>query len=174
MKKEPWHDCPRVFKDEKTFLNWLRSQTRRIWSRHPIKLEYKKKLRYKASVGKFGKDVWVIDCEICGKPHRETQTDHLKGGYGFTDWTSFCEWAKMILWVTFDDIRELCPDCHAVVTLSQKLGVTWDEAVVQKEVLSIIKQKKDKSWLAQRGITPATSIAKRRIQITEELRKDND
>lgn len=170
--RNPWHDCPSVFKDEKAYLNWLRSQIRRIWSRHPIKLEYKKKLRYKAPVGRNGKEVFVIDCELCGKACRDTQTDHLKGGFGFNDWQSFTEWVKMILWVTFDDIRELCHDCHATVTLSQKLGVTFEEALRQKEIIAIMKAKKDKEWLIEKGVTPASNGDKRREQIREVMKND--
>lgn len=174
MNREPWDDCPNVFNDEKAFLNWLRSQTRRIWSKHPIKLEYKKTLRYKAPVGRNSKEVFVIDCEICGKQCRDTQTDHLKGGFGFTDWTSFTEWAKMILWVTFDDIRELCPGCHGLVTYCQKNGCTWEEAGYQKLAIALVKDKKDVAWIKEKGYTPATSSAKRRLQIVEILKRESE
>lgn len=174
MKREPWHDCPSVFKDEKTFLNWLRSQTRRIWTRHPIKLEYKKKLRYKAPIGKLGKEVWAIDCEMCGKACRDTQTDHLHGGYGFKDWTSFCEWSKMILWVTFDDIRELCPDCHAAVSLSQRLGIDIKSAFIEKEVLIIMKLKASQidSWLKERNVVAAKNPKSRRDAVRKVLEEE--
>lgn len=173
MKREPWHDCPNVFKDEKAYLNWLRSQIRRVWSRHPIKLEYKKKLRYKSPLGRNGKDVWVINCEMCNTPHRETQTDHLRGGFGFTDWQSFTDWSKMILWVTFDDIRELCPNCHACVTLSQKLGISLEDAKIEKAVIEIMKSKRDKEWLKEHGVTPASNAASRREQVREILNGKN-
>lgn len=171
MSNEPWKIPNSPWKDEKAYLNWLRGSIRRIWSRHPVKISYKQQRRYKAPVGKNGKDVWVIDCEICGCPHRDTQTDHIRGGFGFNDWQSFTDWAKMILWVTFDDIRELCTSCHEAVTLSQKLGISFDEAVIQKEAISIIKSKKELSWLKERGIVPASNAEKRRKQIIEELSK---
>lgn len=172
MDREPWKIPNSPWKDEKAYLNWLRSSIRRIWSKHPVKIEYKKSLRYKAPVGRGGKEVFVIDCEMCGKQSRDTQTDHLHGGYGFTDWKSFTEWAKMILWVTFEDIRELCPDCHSTVTLSQRLGISVEEAGVYKEVISIMKSKKDKEWLKERGVIPASSQAKRRQQIESILMEE--
>lgn len=174
MKREPWHDCPNVFKDEKAFLSWLRSQTRRIWSKHPIKIEYKKSLRYKAPVGRNDKEVFVIDCEMCGKPCRDTQTDHLHGGYGFKDWQTFTEWAKMILWVTFDDIRELCHTCHSHVTLSQKLNIPLADAIIESEVIALCKQKasdQDK-FLAKNGISGYSRNAVTRRNLIREVLKN--
>lgn len=172
-KRQPWTDIPQVWKDEKAYFNWLRSQIRRTWSRHPIKVQYKLNRRYKAPVGLKGKDVWVSDCEICGKQGRDHQIDHLHGGYGFKDWQTFTEWSKMILWVTFDDIQEICVECHEAVSLSQKLGISFDEALVQKKAIEIIKSKKDKEWIKQKGFTPASNSASRRLQIVEILRGKN-
>jgi hypothetical protein len=138
-----------------------------------VKISYKQQRRYKAPVGKFGKDVWVSDCELCGKQCRTCDVDHLKGGFGFNDWQSFTEWAKMILWVTFDDIRELCDDCHAATTLSQKMGISFEDAVIQKEIISICKAKKDIAWLKERGIVPASNAQKRRKQIEEEMKNEH-
>ena len=172
----PWDDVPHIFKDEKAYFNWLRSQIRRIWSRAPVKIAYKMSRRYKAPVGKFGKDVWVSDCEMCGKQHRACEVDHLSGGYGFKDWTSFCEWSKMILWVTFDDIRELCPDCHAAVTLSQRLGIDIQSAFVEKEVLIIMKLKAAQidKWLSDRGVKVAKSPQARRDAVREILKNEQN
>lgn len=170
MSNEPWKIPNSPWKDEKAYLNWLRGSIRRIWSRHPVKISYKQQRRYKAPVGKFGKDVWVSDCELCGKQCRTCDVDHLKGGFGFNDWQSFTEWAKMILWVTFDDIRELCDDCHAATTLSQKMGISFEDAVIQKEIISICKAKKDIAWLKERGIVPASNAKKRRQQIEEKMK----
>lgn len=167
---EPWKIPNSPWKDEKAYLNWLRGSIRRIWSRHPVKISYKQARRYKAPVGKFGKDVWVSDCELCGKQCRSCDVDHLKGGFGFKDWQGFTEWAKMILWVTFDDIRELCGDCHAATTLSQKQGVSFEEAVVQKEVIAIMSSKLDKEWLKERNIIPKSNAKLRREQIEEYMK----
>jgi len=166
---EPWKIPNSPWKDEKAYMNWLRGSIRRIWSRHPVKIAYKQQRRYKAPAGKNGKDVWVSDCEMCGKQSRFCDVDHLHGGYGFTDWQSFTEWAKMILWVTFEDIRELCDDCHAQVTLSQRLGISFEEAACHKQAIALQKTKKDAAWLKSKGLTPASNSAKRRQQIVDLL-----
>ncbi len=170
----PWEIPNSPWKDEKAYLTWLRGSVRRIWSRHPVKIAYKQSRRYKAPVGRNGKEVFVSDCEICGKQCRDCDVDHLQGGFGFTDWSSFTEWARMILWVTFDDIRELCPECHGVVTFCQKNGCSWDEAVANKTAIALIKEKKELQWLKERAIVPASSSAKRRLQIVERLLEEKE
>ena len=152
---EPWKIPNSPWKDEKAYLNWLRGSIRRIWSRHPVKIAYKQQRRYKAPIGLKGKEVWCSDCEMCGKQSRTCEVDHLEGGYGFKDWQTFTEWARMILWVTFDDIRELCEECHADVTLSQKLGISLTDAKVEKKVIAITKQsaKLIDTFLAENGVT---------------------
>lgn len=171
---QPWEDAPQVWKDEKAYLNWLRSSIRRIWSRHPVKIAYKQKRRYKAPVGLRGKEVWVSDCELCGKQARDCEVDHLSGGFGFTDWTSFTEWARMILWVGFDSIRELCPECHSVITHQQKTGLSFEEAKATKTAIDICKKKVDKQWLLDHNLVPASSAAKRREQIITYLKEHNE
>lgn len=174
--KQPWHDCPLIWRDEKAYFNWLRGSVRRIWSKHPIRINYKQSLRYKAPVGKYGKDVWVINCEMCGTPSRETQTDHIHGGYGFKDWLTFTEWSKMILWVTFDDIRELCIPCHEVVTLSQKLKLSLEDAAIEKQVIAICKKKAKEidTWLAERHTTSQKNPTSRRNAVREALIKEKE
>lgn len=172
MNEQHWNFPNSPWKDEKAYLNWLRSSVRRVWSRHPCRIAYKQARRYKAPVGKNGKEVFVSNCEMCGKQHRACEVDHLRGGFGFTDWTSFTEWAKMVLWVSFDDIRELCPDCHATVTLSQRKGISFEEAQIEKLCISLVKEKKDLQWLKERSIIPASTQAKRREQIKQKLMEE--
>lgn len=169
----PW-DNSTAWKSEKDFMNWLRSQTRRIWSRHPVKISYKNNRRFKAPIGVNGKEVWACNCEMCGKLVRssETQIDHIVMGGSFSDWKSYTEWARRILWVSPDDIRELCVDCHTTVNYMQKTGLTFDEAKVQKQAIEIIKSKKDKSFLESKGVTPASNATKRREQIIEVLKRE--
>lgn len=171
MSKKPWEIPNSPWKDEKAYYNWLRGSIRRIWSRHPVKISYKQQRRYKAPVGRNGKEVWVSDCEMCGEQSRSCDVDHLHGGYGFTDWQSFTEWAKMILWVTYDDIRELCPECHAVVTLSQRLGISTEEARLVKKVIAMEKDKSLKQWLEDRGVK--CKATERREKALEILKGEN-
>lgn len=171
MNRNPWDDCKTIWKDEKAYYTWLRGSVRRIWSKHPVKISYKQSKRYKAPVGVNGKEVWVIDCEICGEASRKTETDHIDGGYGFTDWESFCDWAKRILWVTFDDIRELCEECHSIVTLSQRKNITFEEAMTEKKVIAYAKEPttRQKEILVEMGCDDIPSTKEGRKQRYREV-----
>lgn len=176
MKNKPWEDVPNIWKDEKAYLNWLRSSTRRIWSRHPIKIAYKQRRRYKAPVGVNGREVWVSDCEMCGKQSRKTEIDHNTAGGSFNDWESYTEWAKRILWVGFDNITELCVECHEVKTLSERRGITLEEAKVEKEVIAFRKlnANKQKTKLKECGIMDSKigNNANKRIEQYREVVND--
>lgn len=177
MSKKPWKDVPHIWKDEKAYLNWLRGQVRRMWSRAPIKIEYKNSRRYKAPVGRNGREVWVSDCEICGCQARKTQVDHIDGGYGFTDWGSFLGWLDRILLIDFDDIRELCIPCHEIVTLSQRKEVSFEEAKIEKEVIAFTKLSidKQKEILNNEGFSELeTSNAKKRRECYSKLLRNED
>ena len=77
----------------------------------------------------------------------------------------------MILWVTFDDIRELCPSCHSAVTPSQKLKISLEDAFIEKETIEIMKSKKDKTFLKEHGTPPASNAEKRREQVRQIIKE---
>ena len=162
------------FKNETAWWNWLRGSIRRTWSRSPVKIAYKQSRRYKAPVGKNGKEVFVSDCEMCGKQSRNCEVDHLVGGKGFHDWETFVEWQKRILLVSFDDIQELCKECHSAVSHSQKTGLSLEDARIDKTAIELVKTKKDKAWLLEHGLKPASNAAMRREQIIDYLSKEGE
>lgn len=170
---EPW-GVNTPWKTSKDYFNWLRSQTRRIWSRHPIKIQYKLSRRYKAPLGLKGKDVWVSDCEICKKASRTCEVDHLTAGGSFSNWEEYTEWSKRILFVTYNDIRELCKECHSTVTLSQRLNISFEEAAIHKEMVTIVKDKKDKDFFISRKLVPPSNLAQRKTHILKILTQEKD
>ena len=169
--KEVWDFPSSPWQTETDFLGWLRGQIRRIWNRHPVKIAYKNARRYKAPIGIKGKEVWCSNCEICGKQSRECEVDHKSGGYGFKDWDSFTEWQKRILLVSFDDIRELCPECHGIVTHQQKTGLSFEEAKAEKMAIYLRKEKKDVEWLQERGLSGKNATVRRKM-IVEQIMKE--
>lgn len=160
-----WNFPNSPWKTETAFLGWLRGQIRRIWSRHPVKIAYKNARRYKAPIGKGDKEVWCSDCEICGKQSRDCEVDHKDGGYGFTDWEGFTKWQQRILLVSFDDIRELCKDCHSIVTHAQRYDMSFDVAKADKAAKAIVDSKEDKKFLLDNNVLPASAQKNRREQV---------
>lgn len=151
-------DVPHIWKNERAFLSWLRSAARRTWSKHPIKNEYKRARRYKAPLGRVTKKspegmVWVSDCEMCGEQSRSCEVDHIESAGSFTTVEEWKDWMEKLLVVGFDDVRELCKDCHEAVTLTQKQGMSLEEAFIEKEVIKLCKMKAGelREYLKERG-----------------------
>lgn len=144
---KPWEDVPHIWKDEAAYCNWMRGQIRRMWSRHPIKVEYIKNRRVPISkVGaaireQYPRAKYVCPCEMCHNwfPQSHMEVDHLHGGEGFRTYDEFLVWQKTMLFLGFNDIQHLCKPCHAKVTLSQKLGVPLSEVPLHQERIAFDK-----------------------------------
>ena len=151
MSNTPWGSVPKLWKDEKSFLNWLRSQVRKVWSRHPVKNTYvsKRKKMHPTELEKLGIEVVgataktrvVRQCEMCDKwfPVSQMEVDHIHGGTGFTNYEEFLAWQKRTLFVGFDDIREICKGCHQKVTLSQRLNIPMSQVPMEQERIKFSK-----------------------------------
>ena len=142
--KEPWEELPEVWKNDKAYFVWLRGQMRRTWARHPIKIAYKKSRRIRATMGKKTKrnptgEVWASECEICHQYFRLTEVDHIEEAGGFNNWEEFQDWLYKLLHINFESIRELCKSCHGAVSYATRMGISFEEAVIEKEAIAFSK-----------------------------------
>ncbi len=158
---------------EKQAIQVVRSAIRQAWMKSPTKLAY----LYSKTIPDMDDSTrtkWLVECECCGNRFKQTdvEIDHIKGCNPFSELRHFEEYFQSILMVGFDDLQILCKDCHATKTLQDKLGITFEEAVVEKQVIAICKNKADHQhkWLTDRGVIPEKSAAKRRIQIRDVIR----
>lgn len=109
-------------------------------------------------------------------PPSKLEVDHIYGGVGFDNYDEFLEWQKRILFVSFDDIRELCKICHADVTLSQKLGCTLEEVPKERERIEFgkLKATKQNEALIMLGIKQGKNSAERTALFNDYLEKKYD
>ena len=136
---KPWESVPHIWADERAYCNWLRSQIRRMWSRHPIKVEYVKQRQIPIAEAvrrgvEFGhcyhpRTTAVCQCEHCHLwfAKGQMEVDHLHGGYGFSNYEEFLVWQKTMLFLSFDDIQHLCKKCHHKVSMTQKFHCEPEE-----------------------------------------------
>ena len=94
-----------------------------------------------------------MDCEICNKQTRQSETDHIHFCGSFTTWDEYTQWLERLLLITYDDIRELCKECHEIVTLSQRQNLSLEEARIRKKLIVFEKMllSAQKSLLKQIG-----------------------
>lgn len=175
MTNKPWADFPEIWGTESKFMSWLRGGVRRsLWSRSPIKLEFlksrKKKIANPNPRGKV-KEVFGATCEICKKdfPMKDIEVDHKKGGHSLRKLSDLQAFIEGIVCVTFDDLAILCKPCHKNKSHSERKGVSLEDATAERIAIALIRDKQDKQWLLDKGVTPASNQAARRTQIIEEL-----
>jgi hypothetical protein len=143
MKIRPWEQLPDVWKSESSFWNWMRGALRRSWSRHPIKLAYIHKYRIRAGIGRGGKEVFALRCCLCNEMHPQSQIeiDHIIPAGSLRSEEDLCGWIKRLLVVSFEDIRPVCIPCHRIHSYAQKQEMTFEQAMVKKKAIDIMKDK---------------------------------
>lgn len=167
---------PDVWKTEAAFMSYIRGGIRRgLWNKHPLKLKLinSKRIQIPNPNPKGKKPtVWGGCCELCNNlfPSSEMQVDHKRDkGSSLKELSDIQQFVEDMAVITQEDLRWICKDCHDIVSHSQKKGVSFEQAKAEKQALEIIKQKQDKEWLLEHGVTPASTQVKRREQIVDKI-----
>lgn len=160
---------------EAKVLGIVRSAIRSAWLKSDTKLAY----LYMNTIPDMDDSTrtkWLWKCEICGNLFKlnEINVDHKHGNHQFTKVENFPEYFEKILMVGFDDLQILCIEDHKQKSLSESLGVSFEEAGYHKTAIELQKTKKDKEWLQERKVVPSKNKDKRREQIVEFLKEEKE
>lgn len=170
-----WKGSP--WKTRSAYFGYIRGGIRRgLWNRHPAKIQFLNQNRKQIdnpnpkNAKRFPK-VWGAECNICKGIFslKDVEVDHLRGNHSLQNFEDISTFIEAIVSVTPNDLQIVCKPCHKIKSLSEKSGVSFEEARVEKQVIAIIKEKKDKKFLIDLGITPESNAAKRRKQLKEVL-----
>ena len=144
---EPWEQCPTVWKTKAQFFQWMRGQMRKAWSRHPVKVSYMSNHRERVPLGrKTDKNpqglVWGCRCEHCNELFKQTEceVDHIHAAGSFKGWEDFEAWMHKLMHINWDGIRVVCKTCHRIISYAERMGITFAEAKLEKEVIAFTKQ----------------------------------
>lgn len=140
-EKNPW-------KSEAEFITWVRGVLRKGWAVHPLKLIYKesKKIKVENTNPRSKKAhplVFKIECEKCKKlvSQGDIEIDHKGDFQGkFTCMEEIEGYAKHLFLIDMESVQCVCKPCHKIISHSQKLGVSFEEAALLKEVIRIFKE----------------------------------
>lgn len=176
----PWEseEGRAVWGTEAQYWNWLRGSLRRLWSDYPLRVEWKnRKLRPVSSDEKVSKIFHpstkrVGQCSLCMNwfPGGKLECDHIFSSEGCTS----KETAEKFLWycggLTGDMFQLVCKPCHKIKSYSERMGVSFEQAVAEKKAIAIQKQKGyDVVWLEESGVVPGKNAKLRRQQIVDKL-----
>lgn len=153
----PWLSFPDIWKNKAAWFTWLRGLLRRGWNKSPVKIEYLKENRYKIkNPAKKGKrEIWGADCEVCGDtfPMKDIQVDHKVEAGSLRDFEDIEGFVIRLLACDKGDLQLVCKPCHTIITHSQRTGMSFEEAKVDKQVIEKCNQpvKKQKKELLEAG-----------------------
>lgn len=175
--KGMWELFPEIWNTQAKYMAWVRGGIRKgLWNRHPIKLNYlkskgvMKENTNPRSMKRFPK-VKKFECEECKRffSTQEVEVDHKEGNKSLKSMDDLRSFIESMIEVRQEDLQILCKTCHKVKSFSERNGISFEEAEAEKAAISVLKDKKDKAWLIERGITPESNQKKRRQQIVEEI-----
>ena len=165
---------PHIWKSKSAFMSYLRGGIRRsCWMKHPVKLEFIKNNRQRIpnpNTKAKAAEVWGGKCNVCKNLFVQSQlaVDHIREFSAtlkeIKDIQSFVE---LISLVTEEDLQFVCKDCHDTISYSQKHNCSFEEAKIEKEVIELIKQKKDKDYCIENNIPVQSTQSARRKAIVE-------
>ena len=171
-----------VWETEAEYWTWLRGAIRRIWADYPLRKVWKEsqlrlvtKEEREAKVFHFATKK-VGQCSFCKEwfAGSKLECDHIEESEGCTS----KETAESFLWhcggLTGDCFRLACKPCHKIQSYAQRSGESFQKAAITKKVITIIKEKKDKIFLQEKGITPASNQEKRREQLVKWFEESKD
>lgn len=117
---------------------------------------------------------WLIQCEHCKGYFKkaDVEVDHKIGEFQCKSPADFDSYITNRLVVGFDDLQILCKPDHAIKTYAERHGISFEEARIRKEAIEVCKQKKDREFLVERGVLPASNEEKRRAQIEQLLKEE--
>lgn len=166
-KTTPWEAYPEIWKDKASFFVYLRGSLRRAWNKSPVKHSYAKKNRVKIpNPNPRGnrKEVWGAKCECCGHyyPEKNMQVDHINPSGKLNETEDIQGFVERLLYVTDEDIRLVCKECHQIITNMQKYGLTYEQELIERQVRSYKSAKLDKikDKLIELDIEPEKTKAK--------------
>lgn len=155
-KHKPWLEAPDVWKTESAYWTWIRGELRRVWTDYPVRNIYKTSLTTMIpdldddgvhKVYKSGKKKGElryrsnIDCSMCGKGLVKSaiEMDHTEPAGGCKNGLEACIFLFRLL-CPVEHMRPVCKPCHKIHTYAERMGITFDEAVIEKRVIEFGKR----------------------------------
>lgn len=152
----------------------IRSAVRKRWMAHPTKLSFMEMGKV-PDLDPKSRTRFRIQCNICQGWFKDTdvQCDHIKGENSFTSLSEALQWMSSILDVGYDDLQRLCLECHSTKTHMEATGLSFEEAKIDKQTITIQKVKGgDVKWLEARDIAPGKNSKIRKQQIIDKLKEE--
>ena len=174
--KEPWEEYPHIFETKSAFFTFLRGKLRQaLWNRWPGKIEFKKEMAFLPPEGYTGRAKKLGKCALTGEVDAisKMQVDHIVGNVSLRDWEDVLPFI-LHLCASKENMQLVAVEAHKIKSFAEKKGISFEQAVIEKEAIAICKAKQDVDWLKERGIKPDKNGLKRRGQIIKALMEEKE
>lgn len=163
---QPWITSPDVWPTKASFFSYLRGALRRaIWEKYPPKIQFKNEqcspppedIETRAKTGAY--------CALSGvwEGKSKLEVDHKEGNASINDWDEVLGFIQHLC-VDKDGMSLVTKEAHKIKSYSERMGISYEEAVVEKECIAICKLSvgEQNKWLEDRGVDPKGLNAKSR------------
>ena len=147
--KNPWEtgEGRRIWKTQAQYWTWLRGAMRQLWSDYPLRKEWKRGQLRPVSPEERKAKVYhpstknVGMCVFCNEwmAGSKLECDHIESSQGCTS----KETAEAFLWhcggLTGEHFQLACKPCHKIESYREKMGITFEQAVIAKKAIAICK-----------------------------------
>ncbi len=171
---EPWVEAPHIWPTKASFFSYLRGAFRRaVWEKWPLKFEFKNSVCEPPPEGYTGRAKTGACCALTGEwtGKSAAEIDHILGNASLQGWEDVVPFLQHLC-ASVDNMQYVSKEAHKIKSYAEKQGISFEEAAIQKQALSLCKTGQEKEWLVERSVVPATSAVKRRAQVVEQLRKE--
>lgn len=177
--ENPWEtkEGKVVWKTEAQYWNWLRGGLRKLWSDYPLRKVWKQsQLRPVTEQERIDKIFHpstknVGQCVFCKSwmAGSKLESDHIVVSDGCTDKRT----AELFLWhcggQTGSNFQLACKPCHKIKSYSEKRGISFEEAAIEKKAIEWEKQ--NKGVQVQRDLLSSLGVENAQFLKTKDIRK---
>lgn len=161
-------------KTEAKYVAWLRSALRRVWSKHPVKLEILKKNRERRPNKLTGRIVYQYKCCKCNEwhPQKNVEVNH-KNTVGTLTLDTLGQHTERLLLVSEDTLEIVCKPCHSIITYSERSGMSIEDSAREKKLIAFFNKygaMEQRRRFRLAGLEPAKTQILRRDQLREHFR----
>ncbi len=167
-RKEPWEEFPEIWPTKAKFFSWLRGCLRGgVWNKYPPKLMYKKSLCQVPSPEWYkGRAKAGGVCALTGEWNVQSkmEVDHIHGNVSLNGWSDVLPFIQHLC-ATKNNMQVVGKEAHKVKSYAERQGMSFEEALLEKKVIALLKDKRETARLLRENRMIAKNDKERREKV---------
>ena len=171
---DPWIAYPNIWKSKSAFFTWLRGNLRRaVWEKYPGKITFKNTTCQPPPKDYAGRAKSGWYCALTDKWTAKSylEVDHKVGNASLKDWSDVTPFIQHLC-TNDSNMQLVSKEAHKIKSYAEKQNISFKQASIVKDVIKLIRDKKDKQFFIDRKLTPPTNQSNRRKHMIDILTKE--